>query len=317
MHAMQQLAMTAAKFEDRLTALESFAVVARRLSFVAAAEELGVSASALSRRIRHLEASLQTRLFQRTTRHVSLTEAGTVYLRYVTEALSHIADGEAAVSGYATEPRGRLRIAAPNLFGQLHLAPRLPKFLRRNPQLNLDVSFSDWAVDLVSAGYDVAVRIGVLESSDLVARKLAVVRRVLCASPEYLTRHGRPEDPRELPNHPCLKVSTYPAHNEWRLQGNKKTVDVAISPVIRADNSEALRQAALAGCGIALMPTFVAGEDLKAGRLIQILPDWEAPKSWVWAAYPHARFLPLKVRVFVDFLVAEFGDIPPWDAPRA
>ncbi len=311
---MQQSAMPPEKFEDRLTALESFAVVARRLSFVAAAEELGVSASALSRRISQLEGNLRTRLFQRTTRHISLTEAGTVYLRYVTEALSHIADGQAAVSGYTTEPSGRLRIALPNLFGQLHVAPRLPKFMRRNPRVTLELSFSDWVVDLVSAGYDLAVRIGVLESSDLVARKLAVIRRVLCVSPEYLARHGRPANPDELVNHACLQASTYPTHSRWRLKRNDETIDVAIAPVIRADNAEALRQAALAGCGITLMPTFIVGEDLRAGRLAQILPQWQAAESWVWALYPHTRFLPLKVRVFVDFLVAEFGDVPPWDA---
>jgi DNA-binding transcriptional LysR family regulator len=302
------------KLEDRLTALESFAVVARRLSFVAAAEELGVSASALSRRISHLEASLRTKLFQRTTRHVSLTEAGTVYLQYVTEALSHIAEGEAAVSGYTTEPSGRLRIALPNLFGQLQVAPRLPEFLRRNPHVSLELTFSDWVVDLVSAGYDLAVRIGVLESSDLVARKLAVIRRVLCASPEYLARHGRPANPDELVNHACLQASTYPSPSGWRLQRNDETIDVTIAPVIRADNAEALRQAALAGCGITLTATFVVGEDLKAGRLIRVLPDWDGAQSWLWAVYPHARFLPRKVRAFVDFLVAEFGDIPPWDA---
>jgi DNA-binding transcriptional LysR family regulator len=307
-------AMRAENLEDRLTALESFAAVARRLSFVAAAEELGISASALSRRIGHLEARLRTRLFQRTARHVSLTEAGTVYLRYVTEALSHIADGQEAVSGYTTEPSGRLRVAVPNLFGQLHVAPRLPEFLRRNPRVTLELSFSDWVVDLVSAGYDVAVRIGVLESSDLVARKLAMIRRVLCASPEYLARHGRPEDPHELVNHACLQASTYPGHSRWRLQRDNETIDVVISPVIRADNAEALRQAALAGCGITLTATFVVGEDLKAGRLIRVLPDWDGAQSWLWAVYPHARFLPRKVRAFVDFLVDEFGDIPPWDA---
>lgn len=306
--------MPVTKLEDRLTALESFAVVARRLSFVAAAEELGVSASALSRRISQLEASLRTRLFQRTTRHVSLTEAGTVYLRYVTEALAHIADGQAAVSGYTAEPSGRLRIAVPNLFGQLHVAPRLSEFLRRNSRVTLELSFSDWVVDLVSAGYDVAVRIGALESSDLVARKLAMIRRVLCASPEYLARHGRPEDPHELANHACLQASTYSTHSHWRLQRNNETIDVAISPVIRADNAEPLRQAALAGCGITLMATFVVGEDLKARRLIQILPEWEAEETWLWTVYPHARFLPRKVRAFVDFLVDEFGAVPPWDA---
>lgn len=299
--------------EDRLTALESFAAVARRRSFVAASDELGVSASALSRRIAQLEASLGTRLFQRTTRKVSLTEAGVVYLRYVIEALEQIADGHAAVSKFASEPTGRLRVALPNLFGQLQVAPRIPKFLRRNPKISLELSFSDWAVDLVSEGYDVAVRVGTLESSSLVARRLAPNRRLLCASPEYLAHHGEPPDPHELVNHACLQVSTYRSH-DWRLQRDGETIDVAISPVIRADNAEALRQAALAGCGITLMPTFIVGDDLRAGRLVQILSEWQATESWVWALYPHTRFLPLKMRAFVDFLVAEFGDVPPWDA---
>lgn len=299
--------------EDRLTALESFAAVARRLSFVAASDELGVSASALSRRIAQLEASLGTRLFQRTTRKVSLTEAGGVYLRYVIEALEQIADGHAAVSKFASEPTGRLRVALPNLFGQLQVAPRIPKFLRRNPKISLELSFSDWAVDLVSEGYDVAVRVGTLESSSLVARRLAPNRRLLCASPEYLAHHGEPTDPHELVNHACLQVSTYRSY-DWRLQRDDETIDVAISPVIRADNGEALRQAALAGCGITLMPTFIVSDDMRAGRLVQILSEWQATESWVWALYPHTRFLPLKVRAFVDFLVAEFGDVPPWDA---
>jgi DNA-binding transcriptional LysR family regulator len=300
--------------EDRLTALESFAAVARRLSFVAAAEELEVSASALSRRIAQLETSLGTRLFQRTTRRVSLTEAGMVYLRYVREALEQIADGHAAVSNFTTEPTGRLRVALPNLFGQLQVAPRLPKFLRQNPKLSFELSFSDWTVDLVSEGYDVAVRVGVLESNTLVARQLAPHRRLLCASPDYLAHHGEPSDPHDLVNHACLQLSTYRSHDHWRLQRDDETIDVAISPLIRADNADALRQAALASCGIMLMATFIVGEDLRAGRLVRILPEWQATESWIWALYPHARFLPLKVRAFVDFLVDEFGDVPPWDA---
>ena len=299
--------------EDRLTALESFAVAARRLSFVAASDELGVSASALSRRIAQLEASLGTRLFQRTTRQVSLTEAGTVYLRYVIKALEQIAEGDAAVSSFTTEPTGRLRVALPNLFGQLQVAPRLPKFLRRHPKISFEISFSDWFLDLVSEAYDVAVRVGALESSDLVARRLTPNRRLLCASPDYLAHHGEPTDPRELVNHACLQFSTYGGHSYWRLQRDNETIDVPIAPVIRADNADALRQAALAGCGITLMATFIVGRDLRAGRLVQILPAWEAAQSWVWAVYPHARFLPLKVRAFVDFLVDEFGEVPPWD----
>lgn len=301
------------KIEDRLTALESFAAVARRLRFAAAAEELGISASALSRRISQLEASLGTRLFQRTTRQVSLTEAGAVFLRYVTEALSHIADGQAAVSDFTSEPIGRLRVTLPNLFGQLQVAPRLPEFLRRYPKVQLELSFSDRFIDLVSEGCDVAVRIGTLENSGLVARKLGTNRRVLCASPDYLERFGEPATPEELVHHACLQFRPVDSDHHWRLQQGDKTVDVATATIVIADNAEALRHMAVAGCGITLMANFIVGDDLKAGRLVRILSGWAGAESAIWAVYPNARFLPLKVRAFIDFLVDEFGGIPPWD----
>lgn len=298
--------------DDRLTSLESFTAVARRLSFAGAANDLGISASALSRRIAQLEASLGTRLFQRTTRHVSLTEAGAVFLQHVTEALSRLSDAQAAVSHYATVPTGQLRVAMPIMLGQLHIAPLLPEFLRRNPKVNLELAFSDWLTDLVLEGFDVGVRVGALESSDLVARKLAPNRRVICASPEYVKHHGAPETPEQLARHACLQFSTYRSPYHWRLQRGRRTLDTVIAPVMRADNGEALRQAALAGCGIMLSATFVVGEDLKAGRLVRVLPEWEGAESWIWAVYPRTRFLPLKVRAFIDFLVVAF-DKTPWD----
>lgn len=295
------------KLENRLLALETFTVVARLLSFNAAAEELGISASALSRRISQLEESLGTRLFQRTTRQVSLTEAGTVYLRFVNEALAHIADGQAAISDFASEPSGRLRVSLPNLFGQLQVAPRLSDFIKRYPRMMLDLSFSDQYVDLVSEGFDLAIRIGILQESGLIARKLGDNLRVLCASPAYIKEYGKPKSPDDLVQHACLQFRTLESQHHWQLQRGSENYDVSIKPVVIADNAEALRKLALSGTGIALLATFVISDDLQSGRLERVLPQWSGPESSIWAVYPSGRFLPLKVRVFIDYLVEQFG----------
>src|SRR5262245_17433184 len=226
--------------DDRLAVLESFAAVARRLSFAAAATDVGISASALSRRIAGLEASLGTRLFNRSTRHVTRTEAGSVYLDHVTAALSRLSDAQAAVSDFNIVPAGHLRVALPNSFGQLHVAPRLPEFLGRYPKVSLELSFSDWFTDLVLEGFDVGVRIGALENSELVGRKLARNLRILCASPEYIQQHGAPETPEHIAGHVCLQASTFRTANHWRLQRDERSIDIAVSPKLRADNATAL-----------------------------------------------------------------------------
>jgi DNA-binding transcriptional LysR family regulator len=303
--------------DDRLTALVAFAGVARRLSFAEAARDQGVHPSILSRRIARLEERLGVRLLQRTTRRVSLTEAGATYLEQVQDVLGRLDDADAAVSGLGQAPRGRLRVALPNLFGQKHVAPLLPAFHARYPELLMELMFSDRFVDLVEEKIDVAVRMGTLaegESDQLIARRLAPNRRLLMAAPEYLARAGTPRTPEDLAGHAALHFSLFIGGDAWQLRRGERSVRVKIDPVIRADNGEALRHATLGGCGIALLGTFLAGDDLRAGRLIHVLPEWSLPDSAIWAVYPSARFLPQKVRVLIDYLVAAFSGVPPWDS---
>lgn len=296
------------KLENRLLTLETFTVVARLLSFNAAAEELGISPSALSRRISQLEDSLKTRLFQRTTRQVSLTEAGTIYLKFVNEALSHISDGQAAISDLASEPIGRLRISMPSIFGQFQVAPKLAGFINKYPELSLDLSFSDRFVDLIAEGFDIAIRIGMLKDSNLVARKLADNHRILCASPQLIKEHGSPEAPKELERFPCLQYRSTDGLNTWRLKSRRKTFDAIISPVVVADNIEALRKLTISGTGVSLLAPFLISEDLRTGRLVQVLPEWSGIDSPIWLVYANAKFLPLKIRVFIDYMIEQFKD---------
>ncbi len=200
-----------------------------------------------------------------------------------------------------------LRVTLPNLYGQLRVAPLLPEFMRRYPRLKLELSFDDRYVDLVARRADVGVRIGNLQTGDYVARKLAPNTRFLCASSDYLHRFGRPTEIADLSRHACLHFSPLMEESRWRLSHNGRKLEVPIDPVLRADNAEALRQAALGGQGIALLADFLVEEDIKAGRLVQVLPEWIIAESWVFAVYPHARFLPMKTRVFVDFLAENIG----------
>ncbi|WP_426754524.1 LysR substrate-binding domain-containing protein [Myxococcus sp. Y35] len=303
---------------DRLGGMRAFVSVATRHSFVAAADELGLSASALSRRIAQLERALGCRLLQRTTRCVALTEVGALYLERCLDVLARADEADAAVSAFSSQPRGLLRVALPNLYGQLRVAPLLPEFMRRYPLLRLEVTMEDRYTDLVEQRIDVGVRIGDLRSGDYVARRLALNRRRLCASPDYLQRKGTPRTPADLRGHACLQFAPQMKEVPWVLLRGGRRTQVPVEPWLRVDNAEALRQAALGGCGITLLADFVMGADLEAGRLVEVLPAWRAADSWVWAVYPHARFLPMKTRVFVDFLSERLGDVtsPSSSPPR-
>lgn len=295
--------------DTRVEALREFVAVARRLSFRAAADELRLDATVLSRRVARLEARLGVRLLHRTTRKVSLTEAGSVFLARCEDVLTRLQDAEAEVSRFGAAPTGVLRIAVPNVFGQRRIAPLLPAFMAAHPGLRLDVTFSDRMVDLVEAGLDAAVRIGALQTGgDLVVRRLAPNRRVICAAPAYLERHGRPERPADLARHRVLHFSPLLDGETWRLRGPSGEVEVRFDPVLRSDNVEALRVAAVAGEGLALLATFVAGDDLASGRLVSVLDDWHPPKSEVSIVYPNARFTPRKVRAFIEYLVPLLGE---------
>lgn len=300
------------------SALLEFAAVARHLSFVQAARELGLHPSVLSRRIQALEQRLGVRLLQRDTRRVSLTEAGHALLGRTLDILTRLDDARAEVSRYSAEATGTLRLALPNLFGQLQVAPLLPAFMRQHPGLRLDLSFNDRLVDLVEHNIDAAIRIGALEAGgDYQVRRIADNHRVICAAPAYIASHGAPGTPAELAGHRILHFSPLFGGTTWRLKGAGAEVKVALDPVMSSDNVEALRYAALAGEGIALLATFAAWQDLAAGRLVPLLPDYRLPESTISIIYPHAPYLPRKVRAFIDFMVQAFSGGVSWDcAPR-
>ncbi|WP_246357896.1 LysR family transcriptional regulator [Pyxidicoccus fallax] len=305
---MERVAM-----RDRLEDMLSFTAVARALSFADAARELGISASALSRRIARLEGALGTALLRRTTRHVSLTEAGTLYLERCADVLTRVEDAEALVSGLAAEPRGRLRVALPNLFGQLQVAPLLPEFLHRYPRIALECSFMDRYVDLVQEGFDVAIRIGTLTDSSLVVRRLATNHRILCAAPSYLRGRRPLTKPDDLSQHACLYFSLLSEGQVWTLHRGEEQAQARGRPVLIADNAEALRLAAVGGCGVTVLATFLIAEDLRAGRLVRVLDGWSVPDTGIYAVHPPGRLVPSKVKAFVSFLAERYAGIPPWE----
>ena len=300
--------------DDRLELIRSFTIVAQKLSFVEAADGLQIDPSALSRRIRRLEERLGVRLFNRNTRRVTLTEAGVLYLSHCQEVLAKLDEADAIVSHLSAEPRGLLRVTLPVSFGQRHIAPILPEFLNRYPAIDLDLSFSDRFVDVLEESIDVAVRIGQLQDSQLIVRKLALNRRVLCASPAYLQKYGSPQTPQELERHSCLHFSRLATGDMWHLSRQNQRITVPIKGKLRADNGEALYQAVLGGCGIALLATFIVGDALRAGRLKTVLDDWKSPATDIFAVLGTGRYVPTKTQVFVDFLVERFRGTPDWDA---
>lgn len=299
---------------DRLAAMAGFAKVVETQSFSAAARALGVSKSQVSKQVAFLEEHLGARLLNRTTRRLSLTDAGAAFYDSCQRVLAEAEEAERAVGSLQAEPRGVLKVNAPMSFGILHLAPALPEFARRYPELTVDITLNDRMVDLVEEGFDVAVRISRLTDSSLVARRLAPSRRVVCGAPDYFAAHGVPRHPRDLKAHNCL-IYSYAANEEWRFHGPEGEVAVRVSGSLRANNGEVLLAALRAGLGVAPLPTFIVGPDLAAGRLMPVLPEWADDSASVYAVYPHRRHLSTKVRVFVDFLAERFGPRPYWEPP--
>ncbi len=299
---------------NRLSAIESFVKVAELKSFSAAAARLNTSKSVVSRNVSALEAQLGLRLFHRTTRALTLTEAGSGYLDRVSQILLDLQAADEAVSHLQVAPRGRLKISAPMSFGFLHLAPALADFLAQYHELEIDLAMSDRFVDLVEEGFDLAVRIGALSDSRLIAKRIAPIRKVICASPRYLETHGVPKTPQDLRNHQCLCNSTLPTGNEWRfILADGKSVTVSVKGRVALNNGDALRVAALNDLGFIDMPTFIVGEDLRAGTLVSVLDDYAPQTLALHAVYSHARNLSPKVRAFIDFLSSRFGPHPYWD----
>lgn len=303
---------------ERFGAIPVFVAVAQSSSFTSAARMLGISKSAVSKRITQLEKSLGALLLHRTTRKVSLTEAGKRYFEHATQALVAAGQAEDAVTELQGEPQGNLKISSPISFGRLHVAPLIPKILKRYPKLQIELVMDDQPVDLVAAGLDVAIRSGFenLPGSSLIARKLAPLRMVLCASSDYLDRYGLPGTPAELAEHNCVLFSLSNQANEWTLVGaNNKSDIVSVSGNYRVNNSEALLEALREGIGIGRLPTFVAGPDLKTGRLVKLFPSHRIPDHRFFAVFPEGQYLPAKVRAFLDFAIEYFGGNQPyWDA---
>lgn len=288
---------------DQLTALRVFHRVAERGSFVAAARDLGLSASAVSKNVKGLEAHLGARLFDRTTRRVALTEVGEVYLSRVGRVLEDLDEADALVSAVQGEVRGRLRVSAPLTFSLITLSEALPGFLTRHPGLALDLHLDDRRVDLLREGLDLALRATPsLEDSSLVARRLATLTHVVCASPAYVDAHGAPSDPAALADHRCVGFGLSAAPDAWTFLDGGAPRDVLIHPAYRVNSSFAVRDALRAGYGLGRIPARYVADDLETGRLVRVLEDWSTPPVPLYAVYPSRRYLQPKVRAFLDFV---------------
>ena len=304
---------------DRFAAARAFVTVVEAGGFAPAARRLGLATSSVTRQVDALEARLGTTLVNRSTRRVALTDAGQAYYAQVVRVLGDLEAADLAVTGAGGAPRGVLRVSAPVAFGRLHLAPLLPAFLARYPEVTLDLLFSDAVVDLVAEDIDVAVRLGTPASQTLIARRLAPHARVACASPAYLDRWGVPAHPADLANHDCLTLALAAGRSVWRFAGAGGVEEVAVAGPMRANGSEPLVEAALAGLGLILMPTWLVGDHICAGRLRPVLDGWQpaagAADAGIHAVYLANRRGAPKVRTFVDFLLDHWHPDPPWDAP--
>jgi DNA-binding transcriptional LysR family regulator len=301
---------------EKFNAIPVFVAVVKNSGFSAAARTLGVSTSAVSKRINQLEEHLGVRLLHRTTRKLSLTEAGERYFEHAAQALTAANQAEDAVTELQGEPQGKLRISSPMSFGRLHVAPMIPKLMKRYPKLQIDLVMDDRVVDLVAEGFDVAIqsRSGNLPDSTMVARKLAPLRLVLCASPDYVDRHGLPNTPAELSERDCVLFSYSSDVNEWTLMREDEQETVQVSGSYRVNNSEALLEALKEGIGIGRLPTFVAGPDLRAGRLVKLFEFYHIPEHTFYAVFPERKYFPAKARAFLDFALEYFGgEEPYWD----
>ena len=299
---------------DSLNDIAVFVRVVDSGSFTAAAERLGISKSVVSKYVTRLEDRLGARLLNRTTRRLSLTEAGRVFYERSRKGLADIEDAQAEVSRLQGEPRGTLRLNAPMSFGILHVAPALPEFLNLHPDVTVDMNLDDRIVDMIEEGFDVSVRISELPDSSLVARRLGPCRHAIVAAPAYLERCGTPRTPEELRNHNIITYRYQESALEWHfLTPGNKPISVAVSGSLMMNNSLAVREALLEGVGITRTPTFVVGKDIQEGRLIPVLREYQILEVTIFLVYPQRRHLSPKVRAFVDFMAKRITKPPYWD----
>ncbi len=300
---------------EDLAAMAVFARVVESRGFSAAARQLGLTKSAVSKQVSRLETSLGARLLNRTTRALSLTEAGGAVYEHCARVVAAAEEAELAVHRLAAAPRGLLRVTASIAFGRQHVVPAIKDFLAAYPEVQVQLMLTDRLVDLADEGFDLAVRVADRLGDNLVARRLAPVRFVVCAAPEYLARCGVPKKPADLGNHNCLVFGQEGLGDVWRFQSRTGSERVRVRGNFQVNSSEATRDAMLAGMGIGLAPTFTVGPDIRAGRLKPVLPRHQvvAPYDAVHAVYLPNRHLLPKMRTFIDCLIARFGPKPYWE----
>lgn len=300
---------------DRFEDMRCFVQVAEQQSVTKAAQQLNLAPSAVSRRLRDLEGRLGAQLVSRTTRRMSLTEAGQVFYHRAQQILADLEEAEAEVSDQTRGLHGQLRLAAPLSFGLAHLSPVIADFMAAHPELTVDLDLSDRQVDLVGEGFDLAVRIGTLGDSSLIARRLTEVRMVVCAAPALVAAHGAPETPEDLRRLPALCYAGSRRPDIWRYtapDGTEGSVQLAMR--MRVNNGEMARDAAIAGLGVALQPSFIVHGALMSGTLVPLLADHGWPRIAIHAVYPETRHLSAKARAFIDHLRAAIGPRPVWES---
>ena len=300
---------------DRLQSMRVFAKVVEQGSFVAAAQVLDMSNAVVTRLVADLENHLGIRLLHRSTRRMALTEPGQAYLERVRQILDEIDEAEAAASVLSTKPAGTLHIYSQIGFGQTQLARLLPLYSKQYPDVRLDVTLSDRTVDLIEEGFDLGIfSVNQKFDASMVARQLGIAEVLLCASPAYIAEHGVPRTPEELAQHSCLNFSMEHLRHHWTFQSAQGASIIPITSKVMSNNTDLLRQCLLAGMGIAMRTSYTLGDDMVAGRVVRVLPDYQINKVAVRLVYPSRRLLSAKVRSFVDFMMAQFPhpDCDPW-----
>lgn len=299
---------------DHLAALRLLITVADAASFTRAADKLGISRAMASRHVLELEARLGVRLINRTTRRVALTEAGAQYVERTRELIAGLEEAERQVTSQAAEPVGRLRISAPTSFGIGYAAAAIEQFAQRHPRIAFDLVLNDRFVDLVEEGYDVAIRIGQLTDSTLIARRVASMRLIVAASPAYLARAGVPMVPADLAGRECLRYAYTRQRDLWVFEAEAGEESVRVEGRVLCNNSDAMANMAVAGIGIVRAPDFILAARIAAGQLVEVLADFSSKPIGIYAVHPSLAHVPLKVRAFVDFLGAYFAGRKDWCA---
>jgi DNA-binding transcriptional LysR family regulator len=306
--------MRAAGEMEDLQRMAIFARVVEDKTFSGAARHLGLSKSVVSKQVTKLEKSVGARLLNRTTRALSLTEAGTVFYAHCARIVEEMEEAKLAVGRLHSEPRGLLRLSVPVAFGRLHIAPAIATFLQAYPDMRVDMVTTDRFVDLADEGYDVVVRIVDQPAPALVARKLAPVNRKLVATSDYFRRHGVPRTPQDLEQHNCLTYTYFNPQDPWRFRGPEGDISVRTTGNLRLNDDDALAEVVREGLGLALLPTFIIGKDVQSGRLESALSQYIPVERYIYAVYLENRLLSAKVRALIDFLLERFGPSPYWDS---